>query len=582
MDERNKWIIVFLIYADFRKTAAETSRYPDPFAMSEETKIELDLLFEEIWTTPINPDLTRLFVIFDGIRYRRVQDEPMKVQEKILFYEIANPHRRPGNEFANTEVLLDVNSDMNSTDGNTSLQVDQSLAAILQRIEPSVDEKILFVTWDHGSGFGIFRQRSESTPSITVRRPVYNELDRFPYLKIFWEKAATQPAFVSMVDDLRQHCDLLLEASNQLFMTSGQHPLRRFEQQLADTAVFRSSYIDFISEKAPILRINKSDIKTDEAQPDTIREEIDTNISLVEKIPEILGNDELASAIGIWLGPHRKVDVLLMMNCSMMNLHAMYSYRDTVGCLVAPQGVIAVPGYHYQAILSYLNSHSGSTGSPQDLATYCVTSCESPGAYARAERVYTRTRIEHRGIDYWKVIAMDLQQKNADGELLLLHQINQINKIVAQLNTYCGNEDKEWTKHLFRSSRALSYEFTQMDAWMVDFINWLSAVVCANFFSRNTLNLLSGQLAKLNKMRKNFYGKSTVLASTKGLLVFEGLAVVGLEPTGYSIFFPQINLSKKTSAHQRVIDNVDKDKLLTDELTEWKTFLNAIDCGITD
>jgi len=58
--QKKKWVIVFLIYADFRTDNA--------FSMEESMKIEINSLLEDILTTPMDHETARLFVILNSIR----------------------------------------------------------------------------------------------------------------------------------------------------------------------------------------------------------------------------------------------------------------------------------------------------------------------------------------------------------------------------------------------------------------------------------------------------------------------------------------------------------------------------------
>jgi hypothetical protein len=61
------------------------------------------------------------------------------------------------------------------------------------------DEEVLFITWDHGSAFGIFREVDPDEAAI--REPIHHGLDRYPYLAEFWNRALQEdPELKKLVD----------------------------------------------------------------------------------------------------------------------------------------------------------------------------------------------------------------------------------------------------------------------------------------------------------------------------------------------------------------------------------------------
>ncbi len=74
-----------------------------------------------------------------------------------------------------------------------------------------------------------------------------------------------------------------------------------------------------------------------------------------EKITNILTSEKLAFAISKGFG---KVDVLIMLNCIMQNMHTCYALKKAVGFLVAPEGGIVEPGYDYVAITDELRKET--------------------------------------------------------------------------------------------------------------------------------------------------------------------------------------------------------------------------------
>jgi len=130
------------------------------------------------------------------------------------------------------------------------------------------------------------------------------------------------------------------------------------------------------------------------------------------KAAEILKNSELAECLRKWLGKEKKVAVLLMSNCWMMNLHTMYALKDTVKCLVAPQGSIDVPGYNLKDIFNQINKADSIRFKINDLAIVCVETFDN--TYSKAKAIML-DRQEPGILEQFKIFAVDLS-KTTDGE----------------------------------------------------------------------------------------------------------------------------------------------------------------------
>ncbi len=306
---------------------------------------------------------------------------------------------------------------------------------------------------------------------------------------------------------------------------------------------------------------------------------------LLEKvgIPEILKNDELSSVFTQWLG-EKKVSVLLMMNCWMMNLHTMYSLHKTVDCLVAPQGGISSPGYNYPDIIRFINDNKGIE--VRDLAIACVTSCENTFAFRRAKYL---NKKDPYTIKSWKIIAIDLQTKNDDGTLLLMTQLAAFSDLVNVLNFRIKNDPATELKYLLKYVRSVCYDFTENTAYMIDIINWCLSIKYADEdFNTVSPKLFPDIRNKIVAFRDATIGlekgKSLVLSKSRGESLYVSndpltpKAVITLDPTGYSLFFPECSFNK----NEKVTDNAKSDRLLKECLSNWKEFLQiAIDSTIS-
>src|SRR5437868_6459260 len=74
-----KWLIIFLIYADFTTKKSSEDL--------EKLKITINNMLCDIITTPVDPDRSRIFVVMNSIKF--VFNEPDNViNDKSVFYTI--------------------------------------------------------------------------------------------------------------------------------------------------------------------------------------------------------------------------------------------------------------------------------------------------------------------------------------------------------------------------------------------------------------------------------------------------------------------------------------------------------------
>jgi hypothetical protein len=115
----DKWVIVFLIYADFRHNVEFEN---DAFAMTEQMKATLDIMFKDILTVPLDPNRARMYVIMNSIDYKETVDS--KTEAKTLFYEIGNPGYLKYNQITTCRVLrTDPGHDQHAGSGQSGSKV---------------------------------------------------------------------------------------------------------------------------------------------------------------------------------------------------------------------------------------------------------------------------------------------------------------------------------------------------------------------------------------------------------------------------------------------------------------------------
>ncbi|AXY77601.1 hypothetical protein D3H65_28055 [Paraflavitalea soli] len=546
-----KWVIVFLIYADFRTK--------ESFSMSEEMRVEINDMLRSVIKVPINPDRARLFVIFNGIKYFfPATGKAPRTETRFIMYEMVKCQHKRGNCFGRCEV--------NRADV-TTLQDSNKLSHILSYIEVMDDEEVFFVTWDHGNAFGIFREEPHPLPQI--RKPINDsqELQRFPYLRLFWERAME-------VEDMEAHqfksepgyAFFTVQAGHDLFAVSAKKEIAESVIPLLTSDKSRNFF-----------RIEKGRKKlvfdTSAAEP-TLSE-----IGFQEsEVTELLHNHELADAFRDWLGD-RKVGVLLMMNCWMMNLHTMYAMKDRVQCLVAPQGDIANPGYNYREILSFIY-YSETPVTARGLAEECIRTSENAFAKRRARILNPQNP---KTIDSWKIIAVDLQTIDVQGKKVFDQQLQSLQQLVTAIIEAVSQNPTPELKYMLKYVRSVCFDFTNNRTIMVDFLNWCMSVKSADHFFLPDHSQVFGSLDSMIIELRNYIlgvnGKQSLqIKATKGIAVYSfpdpllPVAVINLPPTGYSLFFPQYAFADKPN----LIDNVRSDRLLNGPLESWKEFLKKV------
>lgn len=579
-----KWVIVFLIYADFRTK--------ESFSMSKEMRVEINEMLKDIIKVPLNPDHARVFVILNGIKY--FFPETAKTPEivtKSALYEITKCRQNGDNCLETCEII---------NNGPNTIQNAHKLANVLKYITVRENEEVFLITWDHGSAFGIFRDTPVMLPQLLLPINDQEELRYFPYLRMFWEKALQKEdieKYQHKADP--DHPTFTVRSGHELFTISVKKdivetiiPLLK-DEQANNFFKVTPDKSRLIFDRGGYTKSNASNNSTKGTVPEQITG-IETVAEIDSKntgITEVLHNHELADAIGLWLG-EKKVGVLLMMNCWMMNLHNMYAMRDRVECLVAPQGDIASPGYNYHHILKFIY-HPGNTFDARKLAEICVVTTENSFAQRRARRL---NRKFPDTIDTWKIIAVDLQKKHIDGNSLLAKQLESLKALVSVLVDHFkieneGNNQITTTefKYMLKYIRSVCHDFTNKGTLMVDILNWCLSIKSADKYflpahSRVIPDIEDGIVDFRNLVFDSNDKIALIIKATRGKSVYAitdpllPIAVINLEPSGYSLFFPQYGFSNEPN----LLDNVRTDRLLSKSLEKWKEFLTTvIDAEIT-
>gem|GEM_PF-3730184 len=438
----------------------------------------------------------------------------------------------------------------------------------------SKPKKVLFTTWDHGSAFGIFKEqtRVEETKSFYEKNKNLKATKAILDLKF--------PAEIAGVTSLSK----LLERNNSVekiynyksfsFALKPKEKSGISENLFADLQSLPGFYDNIFYYKKGKSIFMHFDISSAiiENKPSFYegtgyKKELKKmfyspkkkNMSgAIEIIPkyEILTNIELRDSI---LQSFKKVDVLLMMNCSLLNLDSLYTFRNSAGYLVAPTGDISEPGYNYLEIISSLKSDSTTLNA----ANSCISTIKK---YRQKHRAAYIDKTKE-----WFVAGCRLDSKKIEDFATL------VDSFAGRLLAYFKNKEDERLKNFLNFSRRVCFRFNRVGGYeLIDFFHWVSNV---NF---NKIGLLPDTIedaflqlnADINKFRSSIQLKSihkgeimygTDLNTTIG-------KIIGYDPSGISLYFPIRFSSEATSPDLELILG----SLFISEKKNWLELLKVI------
>ena len=295
-------------------------------------------------------------------------------------------------------------------------------------------------------------------------------------------------------------------------------------------------------------------------------------------IPEILKNWKLATAIKTWLRGkgQKKVGVLVMLNCWMMNLHTLYSMKGVVKYLVAPEGNIDNPGYNYHDILLQLYNRFPHTPTPQELAIHVVKTSHNEFMIDRAKQL---NKLHPDTLSFRAIVNVRLDygpsESNKLDELFMT-----LHGIIEMLHKKLRQDRSGAFLLLLQHVRALSFDFTAELVPMIDLPNYLFYLVAATnglkkpVFTKafaNEVDKLQTQLLEgLPVVLPRWLGENCYYWNHEPIYS----KLLSLKPTGFSIFFPDAK-----QIDPLVLDNVRDDLLLKTYFVRWKRILDKIHDG---
>jgi hypothetical protein len=456
-----EWKIIFLIYADFFEGETQNV-YTGP-----NIERELRALFADLRNTPTD-DCCAVYAVLNSIKYEKTDNPGTQKKDKTIIYKVKNGSAGQPNDITQ---LATIHFD-------NSLQRKESLSSILNLIdnyEPS--EKNFIITWDHGSVFGINKEE-ERPEIITILRSVNiddiikgrSEHEDNPAVNLFRHNREVFSIKQSQLNDFafilnNQGFYNYLAADDKLelslsekfkeevlaeFLKTNNGSIKNKVQEnainkdlpngISNTIklnnikeLLKNSVIQTEGEKLIIIHEPLGDIKIN--TPFQLNKEhfirildnqepsfaIDFNYKL-----EILTNQELADAIEAGL-KNKKADVLLMMNCNMMNIHTMGTLQGKVNFLIAPESGIDEPGYNYCAILKSITTETD----PQTVANTCITTFNVDSGCGHSSCIYHRNTYLNQNASI-SLFAGDLRNGQLNSAIELINNFgkNLISKIV--------------------------------------------------------------------------------------------------------------------------------------------------------
>ncbi len=554
--------------------------------MIDDMKTMVNSMLGDIITTPIN-NQTRMFVILNSIKYIS-RGGKNKIDNRAAFFKIGKEANGFGNCIERCE-LLDPDKLRENKHDIGVLQKVQQLTAVLKHTEVHPDEQVFLITWDHGSAFGIFKKgsRNHKLTIKSVRSEIDQNLSQFPFIKLFWDRINEKDQKGFLRKDLGENSYTTIQLGHSLVKaknTANNQKWLQYHENKKSEFVYNA--------KIAQIKLIDENKKATNVKPDVDLENILKNVTRVRTLKvepraaEILKNRELAQCLEGWLDT-KKVAVLLMSNCSMMNLHTMYALKDQVECLVAPQGSIDIPGYNLKDIFTAITNSTGEIIKSTELAIKCVESIEN--SYSKAKALIL-DRSEPGVIERYKIFAVDLSRK-IDGNSCLENQINLFKSLCGKLFSLLRDPTAQQDlKYFFKYIRSVCFDFSEGLYQMIDIVNWLESVKEANFLLGDQMILslpslpvataITEFLDSVSAKNKNL--NNIVLKSSGGEKAYTiensttPWPAIGLLPTGYSIFFPIIYRSVIDPDLINLKDSISDDPLLT-ELESWRDFLGEID-----
>ena len=508
-----RWNIILVIYAEINNhTRVVTAGGTDePQAERFETFTYLKALKREISSFPLSPNykvfiveniikLDSENVVTDNVTTVRVQQSVGgNPKKKRLFRLATQPMANPLQKADTLAYIFKCISDFKGLPATE---------------ENWVADKNLLITWDHGSGFGIFK--SDVRQLTKQKNQNFTIHDQFDFI-IDNKFQIVLPETLIENDTERQSSAI----------------------QVIRNKSYKYNSVDFSNHHS----IKNLSFIEDQQEP----------LSNIDDLIVILTNHELELAIKKGFGANG-VDILLMFNCCMQSLHSNYALKDCVKVMIAPEGQISVPGYDYKAILVKINENPS-------IDIECLSKCVLSSMEAKFHR---------RGLG-------DLFQEHALFAIRLKNYhdliIEPIKSLVEDLTAYVKNNLVNGGRVI--TSRDDCFEMTSpLYYYIIDIINWLPKLnILTNGAYKNKF-VLEQFLANCNDAicEKRVGPPEMVYRGVNGSFDDD------VSPQGYSIYFPEdkINYDEGDLTRRLFINSDAPHPDLLVKAINWLPFLEEL------
>lgn len=544
-DER--WVIIFLIYADFVNEKTKESKSVINIELLE----TLDSLCEDLIKCKIIKEKFSIYAIFSTLNYElHNYNTSIAKSETLVFKMEAVPNRAQKNE-----VVLIANDALRAKDFSKrkrnksdldTVQKVEDVAAAFKIVEsqekeeyPNCVSKIMLNTWGHGSAFGIFKINDSQIEVMVDWKTVIKNSCNF-YLNEFAKVASLR---------LDTTCSNLVEES-KTDTYYGQQNSALFEFSQSSSEQLSGKIVDIES-------------MTGTGENKVTKKEFSL---------EILSNRELAEAIKEGFR-NQKVDVLIMMNCWMMNIDTMYWLKNSVNILIAPQTGIEYPAYNYKAILEFIYKelNVGKKVSSHELSAIVINSLKE----VSGKRASLKENIEK-----WAVFSIDLNfcdEKKIAIDNLVFEISNFSNYYLKQINQNDTSEtDKSQLRNLFKFCTGLSYNFDQAN----DYFQFDLSLIIFNLIRMNGNLLNKIELMEyndtLNSIMNSMYSCPPHIGRNwNGSFTYKTYQ----KPIGLSIFTPNKEYKQLLKFKEIIAPEIKMDiykKSFFNSCTDWLKFIDVI------
>lgn len=481
---KQEWNIIFLIYAELADSATIHEHQDD-------YRVDVKADLAKLKSTILKISLADNFNVFTVENIVKIKNDAIVSDSTFISLLVFDQARKKNKQ----KQLLKPSTCQNF------LQNGKDIKRVFKYVDRFYSaKKNLLITWDHGSAFGIFKKVLPGHPTIP---PITTPGVSSPLAP--GEPPIITPGGPSIIIPIGS--------------PPTEPPIANSSPQLLQNTIphFADNTFEFLSKritnKGGIITFVRNNLFN---KPNSFFETFMNEEFKEDNVGDfvLLSNDILAKAIRRGFRKKR-VDVLMMFNCDMQNMHTCYSFRKSVKYLVAPEGAMTSPGYDYVKIARLISDNKDIGTNGKKVAVEAVNTFK--GNYIKKHKA--------EAFDEIALFAVCLTRYEDEIIKLMRHFIKVFKSRIPQ--------DTQLVKKL-AFVRENCYAFAaNLDYFLVDLINFMQDI---------NQNFDDAQLKRLEeKMR--VAAKSIVIGSAIGDSVYSD-GPESLEqknnrtPTGISIYYP--------------------------------------------